>query len=652
MDRLSMKKQFAQLDTDDCAIRHAALSETRYRCLYLTEDTYDLFLRSTTASPEHAAKLRNSLCRQIIDPVLVHAKTLENLEQTWTGNCRLSGSRDSLFYVSLSFSTFLSATWDVIREIHVIAFAQSLIGKFYPNCGTLATETEDNMMLDIVQSLRNVSMATQLAAAISRHCFVIHDQFHAAFSPSELSAVSDIVGTQLEDTDVSVAAADKGDRGRQACEHCEREFYGIPHSCGPHSIPRFYLRDAIEYIYRACKKGSTEPEEPFLRRSERLDQVHHTGLDTGSPTSAEADTIEASEDGYVLTWSYKTIRATEKSKANICVYVITEKIEAPERPELMERARRAFETVDVYHTARQIDKRNFTAAILSPGGSVWNLSNTYGVYSLGYEFYAFFSRECHMSEHPVMQGSARTRHETGRYVWQRNLSPGSEATLQGVKHSVFIQFQVLVQELSFWSAKAVAKSEAGIDCCRLCGVEDPAREPGGDQPNLCSTCYYIRFPKRRGKWDPDFSVRSLVWAHLLRQLKASRSCSEHYSHLRDPAMLVHRDPDNADVKGGLSLLEACAEFRRPFRALRALISEWFLFQAFMKDGRRSKVPARVPFPMRRDDSGKLRLRREQWQEVAEETEDRGSKAQKRKRRNGRESSGRRLKEAKSHTGEE
>lgn len=50
IERVSRQRQFAALDTATCAIRHAAFVETRYRCLYITEETYDVFLRSTASS--------------------------------------------------------------------------------------------------------------------------------------------------------------------------------------------------------------------------------------------------------------------------------------------------------------------------------------------------------------------------------------------------------------------------------------------------------------------------------------------------------------------------------------------------------------------------------------------------------------------------
>ncbi len=420
MDRLSTKKQFALLGTKICAIRHAALSETRYSCLYLTEDTYDLFLRSTTTSQAKAVKLRDTLYKQVTDPVLVHARTLESLEQKLTGICRLLGAKDSLFYVSLSFSTFLSTTFDIIREIHVIAFARSLKGRFYRHCATLATETGDELILDFVQSLQTSSMAHQLEAAISRQRFVIRGHFHTS-SPSEMSAVSDRIKNQQQNMDPEAELK----RGERPCKHCEGKSQRVPHLCHPSFTLGNHIREAIQYIYRLCKKGSMEPEEPFLRISKSLDQLQHTGLDTKSPTSSHPDKLEASEDGYVLIWSDANFGASKGFKAIVCVYIVTENMVVPDRSECMGKAKRAFETVDVYHTIREYDKRRFHGAIIDPvRGHDWNLRNTYRVTTRQFDFYLFFCEGGSMEYCPVTQGSDRARHQSGSYVWQRNLCSG------------------------------------------------------------------------------------------------------------------------------------------------------------------------------------------------------------------------------------
>lgn len=335
-----MKKQFALLDTNRCAIRHAALSETRYRCLYLTEDTYDVFLRSCTTSQADAVNLRKRLHEQVTHPVLVRARTLEALEQELTGNCRLSGSRDSLFYISLSFSTCLSPDWDIIREVHVLAFAQSLKGKFYPECATLATETRDELILDFVLSLQTGSMACQLEAAISRQGFVLRGHFHASL-PLVTPGVSDRIGSEQQNMDPEAEFK----RGERRCKYCDRELYRVPHLCRLNSTKEYNIRDQIQYIYRLCKKGSIEPEEPFLRISESLSQLQHRSLDTKSPTNPHPDTLKASEDGYVLIWSRPSIET--KIKNEICVCIVTENMAVPDRSELMAKARRSFETVDV-----------------------------------------------------------------------------------------------------------------------------------------------------------------------------------------------------------------------------------------------------------------------------------------------------------------
>lgn len=461
MDRLLIKKQFARLDTNRCAIRHAALSETHYRCLYLTEDTYDLFLRSCTTSQADAVNLRKRLYEQVTHPVLVHARTLEALEQELTGNCRLSGSRDSLFYISLSFSTSLSPDWDIIREFHVLAFAQSLRGKFYPECATLGTETRDELVLNFVQSLQASSMACQLEAAISRRRFVLRGLFPAS-SPLDTPGVSDRIGTEQQ----KMGSEAEFERGERRCRYCDRELYRVPHLCRLNFTKEYNIRDQVQNVYRLCKRDSIEPEEPFLRISESLSQLQHTGLDTKSPTIPHPDKLKASEDGYVLIWSFPSDDATQ-IKNEICVYIVAENTVVPDRSERMGKARRSFETVDMYHTIRDF--------LNSAWSGDWNLINTYGITTHCFIFYTFLCEGDWMEYCPVTLGSDRARHRTGSYIWQRNLSPGRKYPRGNY---VFLHFQVLLQELCFWFDKAAEKRRVGIDCCTLCGEEGVGQGPG------------------------------------------------------------------------------------------------------------------------------------------------------------------------------
>lgn len=314
LDRVSLRQQFAALGTQVCAIRHAAVIETRYRCLYLTEDTYEDFWRYTIKTKAKEAKLRAGLRRQFTNPVLVHGKTLDMLEQKWTGSCRVSRAKESLFYINLTFSTFLSANWDVVREIHVIACTESLKGELVSPSVISSTDNSDEVVLEIVRRLKQDSMASQLQAAISRQCFVFR-----------------------------VPPGWKNDSNLRARRwHCCGEYkYGITHTC---AVPRqkHYPRDMVEYIYRLCKRGSIEPGEAFLRVSERLDQLGTTGLDSERLNNYGTKELNASQDGYVLVWSSKKFQAEEKSPTNICIYIIAESMTGPSKSELLHNARRAL----------------------------------------------------------------------------------------------------------------------------------------------------------------------------------------------------------------------------------------------------------------------------------------------------------------------
>lgn len=83
---MSQQKAFISLDTDILAVRHATFVETRYCCVYVTEDNWSTLFQSTTASEAKAKALREGILRQAFYPTLVHSETLDAIELKWTGN--------------------------------------------------------------------------------------------------------------------------------------------------------------------------------------------------------------------------------------------------------------------------------------------------------------------------------------------------------------------------------------------------------------------------------------------------------------------------------------------------------------------------------------------------------------------------------------
>lgn len=463
----------------------------------------------------------------------------------------------------------------MVREIHVIALAESLSEGIFAEDHILRKEAQDNLFLESMQKLRAESNASQLFAAILRRCLVItaprlvvHNQGALSNStsnnigmfkesqvdeplPSAKLVVRSGADTKLKERhsvnnridardgeELGVSSThyhdddhddgnddDRGDdrddgsdnkgynksrsEGGSDCQYCRNEDYDVPHTCWD-SCPIFYVRDAVHYIYELFKKGSIDPEEPFLRISERIDQQNSLVCNKASYLAPGHAQLRTSKDGYVLVWSStEHIQAPLKSTANICVYIITQNTEVPTVPEILEKTKLAFETVDVYHTMRQGEKIGRAAAIVDFGASHWNLENTYGAYSQGDEFYRFLCPEGAMDHCPVMQGSPRALYTSGSYAWQRNYFPGTTGIIHEMNHSTFIQFKVLFQELSFWQAKAVERSNAGIYCCEIC-AEELEYSGNKDGKVLCLECYDV--------WnsvdDPCWSVQTVAWAHF------------------------------------------------------------------------------------------------------------------------------------------
>lgn len=193
-----------------------------------------------------------------------------------------------------------------------------------------------------------------------------------------------------------------------------------------------------------------------------------------------------------------------------------------------------------------------------------------------------------------MQGTDPAERDSGRGVWRRNLSPGEESILQGAQHDVFVQFQVLFQEVCSWVVRSGQKRETGIICCVLCAAEPRVRavEPAPvstrkrKRPShlriLCSDCYDFRYPKaveEQGpdyrivdEQNPDYRIRTLVWDHFLGSLIESESYNQKYAKLKaTPVFFMDPPwPDGVDWTCAFDVLRGCAQFRKPFENLHEL----------------------------------------------------------------------------------
>lgn len=608
------QRSFANLDTSVCAVRHASFIETRYRCIYVTEDNYKSLFQSTTNSEAKAKSLKAAIIEQSVYPFLVLSKTLDSIERQWTGNSRLSYNDNARFYAIMSYATFLSPSWNIIREIYILAVAES-------KCEDIFGETDDDFfnaksddmplhddkLLSILDRLQaGAAVDDILMTAISRSCFLfgIRKQPNNAPIPdgstqaqvelSTLSKTSDgaligpgAIGSKdkrfkkdkwdsesiYDDSGSSTSSSSESSESDDDCIcYCydnSWEFF-IPHDCpdiGGKAL--WYLRNIMHYIYEICRKGSNEPDEPFLRASKGLIRRYSREDSSQKPfLSTSGEILQWSEDGYVFVYAPSKIRDTDKSKSNICIYIIEHDILPPSESELREKARRAFETQDVYHTARESERMSFTAAVTTPGKVQWNIEYTYGIYFEGYEFYEFFCPNGSTTNCPTMQGSQRASEETGTYIWSRNLNPWPNPE---ISHNLIILYKVLFQEMWFWATVVDQKRSDGIDCCFVCAAPTRNRHIV-----MCGDC-------DEALNDPDEDpIYHTILRHIRGPSTSNYDVTQLYISLQTlpiPQDIAAR-PDRKQglLLGHVALLEECEELRTPFLNLKDLMHQWWCFQ--------------------------------------------------------------------------
>ncbi|KAF4631105.1 hypothetical protein G7Y89_g7026 [Cudoniella acicularis] len=183
------------------------------------------------------------------------------------------------------------------------------------------------------------------------------------------------------------------------------------------------FRIIVYFIYLSFKRGNLEPQEPFARVSSRLDQQDRLNCDV-KPFFEE--TPHASSDGCVLVtatcYPYKGNQANG-SEATFCACLTANGPSLPTQQVLATITKIAFETRDFYHTTQNHGSLNKAslAMIHEKYREIWNLRNTYGVYSEGFGFLDFL--EDLGSERPGSRGSSRALTESGSQLYDRNFSP-------------------------------------------------------------------------------------------------------------------------------------------------------------------------------------------------------------------------------------
>lgn len=523
------RDDFMKYDSRHGIIRHAAFVQSRYNGIIINKDNFPTLAKSTETG------ILKRFCREMFwhfgRATFLHASDLDAMEEQWTGARRRHGQDPRCKYlVVTSFTTYISNRWQILRELFTVAIALETWPDFVaaasnkleddPEMSVTREIPDSTHFLHALKSLRSGSPRQILLAAIRRRSLCI--------------------GTKRKGTISMKEGAD-------------------------------YVPNMVNFVCSLFKKGSLEPQEPFIRRSERLDQQHRLANDA-EPYFREP--AEVSAEGYILI--YATGRATAKERSNIChgVFLTTDCPQLPDLQELRASLRNVYETKDVYHTARTPVEPSKPVLRKRPE-ELWNLRNTYGIYNEGFEFLPML--EILGVTTPVTQGSSRAITESGRQLFERNMTPWSDDRLFPYQYNsrerTFILYKLLSRELSFWRSVAHDRRTKGLSCCECCSF------PGYD--HICEVCQAVLDDPRRLNW---------IKAHLMgRKPFDLKLLSE--SEIKDRVQYtngIHRDSvvSAAPSRESRDTWALCLDFYpllyEPFESIGELADQLKAFESFCR----------------------------------------------------------------------
>lgn len=438
-------KNFEALDSKWGIIRHATFVESQYRCFFVTRDNVTTMLQSTQ---DQARKI---LARQIITklqevPLSISWACLSMIEKEWTGRSRMPRSHhlDQIkFYASVTYASFLLPNWAQVRELTVIAVAEDafehlVTASMYSRERVssqpplVGNECKIEVLKNMIAKLHAGNTRHTLFAAIRRICLRVDGQ-----------------GSQIR----LVAS---------------------------NAIPR----DIVHYIYNHFKKGQFEPQEPFLHTSSSFDQIH---LSNSSLQPFDFGNLNVSSDGCVLVYAHGHQHDAGRQLSSVCVFLTDGPPDLPARERLGMAIKNTFENHDVYHTSRIHRVPNFRAFAKDKAGKRWNIKNSYGIFSEGFQFVDWIlTLGCGP---PVRQGSSRPG--TSADLFLRNHYPWQEPgyIYTSIARRIFVIYKIVTREVRYWRTIAKECKDQGVDCCDICTGEV---ETGDKICNECSAEIFVQ----------------------------------------------------------------------------------------------------------------------------------------------------------------
>jgi hypothetical protein len=537
---MSARDSFMAIDSPAGVIRHAALIESKYCGVIITRDNVQTLLKSI--QPNKLQRLCRIVLAQMENAMLLEQKTLDKMEEQWTGSCRMPTFHhpsETRFYTVIAYTTYISGEWNLIRELSTIALAEDAWSDVVTASGLTRPSKTRTPLLP-----RQIDVDTLLNTAKRLQAGSTQQILHGAI-------VRNAVKIDVDFDQSPMLVADDAS-----------------------------FRNIVHAIYVQMKRGSLEPQDPFMRVSSRLDQQHRLNNDV-EPLEMFSEVPHVSSDGCVLVITSCSPAYRRTSKANVCAYLTENEPRLPTEGEVASIIKNAFETRDVYHTTR--DDGNLGISPLTTQEksykALWGLTKTYGVHSESFEFVHLISKLG--GQIPVTQGSSRAPNASGSQLYERNISPWQDNRYiqKDRRERMFVLYKLLSREISFWRTSARDRKAQGMSCCECCAAVSMIEDNG-----ICRTCNAVLQDPNRYQWikdcllgKPPFTIKTLDEDGLGERMSRSEN---HDLSLRQYIWSgPHHGPTDDEGDWAWNL-DFYTELDEPFDNIAQLKTQWLQFKEF------------------------------------------------------------------------
>jgi hypothetical protein len=537
---MEARESFLALDSS-IAVRHATFVESRFCCVFITEDNVQTLIQSTEP------KIVQQLCRLILreldenEPIRMKPQALGKIEEEWTGTYRSAGALQHMqhdLYTAISTTIYLDNGWHQVRELFAIAVAHNA----WPAIIAAAR-------------LKNQKRVAELSAPVLARCST--NSVLGKIKRLRAGTPQEVLLSAITRRAVRISQRANGPNvGTGRC--MLRQDQGV-------------VRGVVNFIYTSYKKGTLEPQEPFLRISKRFDRQHTLTQqsDVKPVVSSDHHALQTSSDGYVLLTATRSRSGSENFAATFCLYSTEDNGRAPGVQTLGPLVRKTFETRDVYHTMRGDWSSRSLFKIAAQRGSMfdpmplWNIAEPYGVYIHGTRHFSLCNWLKEQNADPLTQGSSRDPNACGSQLHERDFSTlwDKGHYSQYFSEHLFLVYKLFTTEIAYWRGVAQGRRERGISCCESCAA------PG--HHDICSACEQVLGDDHRCQWYKNalrgretFPVRPLEGDELRARLQAigsKYSQRQSVKHVSSWARTYWEDR-----------LDFYAELEQPFKSISEL----------------------------------------------------------------------------------